>query len=96
MKRDIQVNLKTNGKLNITPIEPNDDGLDPNWIALPDKVRWAQVRIFMEQGTNFEQRFTKREVSLNVAKTKNVFEGLPKSQATFKARRIIGNHEIES
>jgi hypothetical protein len=88
MARDIQIQLKSNNMLKITPIEP-DDGLDPNWIALPDKVRWAQVRKFMEQGTNFERRFTKREVSLKVAKTKNVFEGLPKSQAAFKQQNML-------
>lgn len=88
MKRDVQMQLNPNGKLKITPIEP-DDGLDPNWIALPDTVRWAQVRKFMEQGTNFERRFAKREVSLKVAKTKNVFDGLPKSQAAFKAQRML-------
>ncbi len=94
MKRDIQVPLKPNGMLNIIPIEPDDDGLDPNWITLPDKERWEKVRKFMEQGTNFEQRFAKREVSLRVAKTKNVFEGLPKSHATFNASRQLWT-EIE-
>jgi hypothetical protein len=89
MARDIQIQLKSNNMLKITPIEPDDDGINPNWIALPDKVRWAQVRKFMEQGTNFERRFAKREVSLKVAKTKNVFEGLPKSQAAFKALNML-------
>jgi hypothetical protein len=89
MKRDIQVHLKPNGMLNITPIEPDDDGLDPNWITLPHKIRWEQVRKFMEQGTSFERRFAKREVSLRVDKTKNVFEGLPKSQAAYNASRQL-------
>jgi hypothetical protein len=89
MKRDVQMQLNPNGMLKITPIEPDDDGLDPNWIALPDKIRWAHVRKFMEQGTNFERRFAKREVSLKVEKTMNVFDGLPKSQTEFKAQRML-------
>jgi hypothetical protein len=86
MERDVTVQTKS--KLTITPIDSNDDGLDPNWITLPYQVRWEQVRKFMEQGTNFERRFAKREVSLRVAKTQNVFEGLPKSQAAVRASKI--------
>jgi hypothetical protein len=94
MERDLTV--RTKSKLTITPIDSNEDGLDPNWITLPDKLRWEQFRKFMEQGTSFERRFAKREVCLWVEKTKNVFEGLPKSQVTFNAHRIIGNHRIEN
>jgi hypothetical protein len=94
MKRNIQIHLKANGMLNNIHIESDDDGPDPNWITLPDKILWEQVRKFMEQGTAFERRFAKREVSLRVAKTKNVFEGLPKSQAIFNASRQLWT-EIE-
>ena len=82
-----EVQLKPDGTLRIIPIEPDDDGLDEDWITLPDQERWNRVRAFMAFGTDFEPRFAKRDVSLRVARAENVFQGLPRSQAALGAQR---------
>lgn len=79
--------LKADGTLRIVPVGPDDDGLDPDWILLPDQEKWDQVRRFIARGTEFERRFASRDVSLRVDRDRNVLEGLPRSQAAYRALR---------
>lgn len=81
------VRLKPNGKLEIIPIDAADDGLDPAWLSLPDQDKWDRVRRFMARGTEFERRFARRDVSLRVDRERCVFDGLPRSQAAYRAAR---------
>jgi hypothetical protein len=37
------VPLNPDGTLKIIPIEPDDDGLDPDWIHLPAEERWERI-----------------------------------------------------
>ena len=78
--------MNATGKLEIIAIEPDDDGLDPAWLRLPDQEKWEQVRQFMMRGIKFEQRFKNPEISLRVLRNQGVFEGLPHSQAHLKIK----------
>ncbi|HWG86061.1 MAG TPA: hypothetical protein VNT60_11340 [Deinococcales bacterium] len=74
-------------KIEIRPIDPDDDGVDPAWLELPGSEKVERMRRLMLTGLAFEEHFTKRRLSYRVDKTANVFEGLPRSRAAFYARR---------
>lgn len=73
------VPLNPDGTLKIIPIEPDDDGLDPTWITLPDEERWEQMRQLTEFAFDFPNargiRYGHR------VDRSRVFEDLPRSKA---------------
>jgi hypothetical protein len=60
--------LNPDGTLKLEWIEPDDDGLDPTWLELPDEEKWEQIRQFMRRGHAFVQRRNGGVVNLNVNK----------------------------
>ncbi len=75
--RNIQ--LKPDGTLKIIPIEPDDDGLDEDWITLPDQERWERIRQLTVFALEFPNARGER-YGHRVDRT-HAFEDLPRSRA---------------
>ena len=83
-------------KIEIRPIDPDDDGVDRAWLELPGDLRLDLFRRFMEACVRFEREVKGADISYRMDRTANVFEGLPRSQAAFYARLRREKVEDES
>jgi hypothetical protein len=60
--------LNPDGTLKLKWIEPDDDGLDPAWLELPDEEKWEQIRQFMKRGVAWAERHQGSIPNLSVDK----------------------------
>jgi hypothetical protein len=67
--------LNPDGTLKLEWIEPDDDGLDPTWLELPDEEKWERIKKVNEFAWSFPNAFG-IDYPTKMDKTQGIFIGL--------------------